>query len=492
MSGGVECESVAEAEDAFSARRAMCEEGGSLTILATALIDTGSRMDQVIFEEFKGTGNMELHLDRSLVEKRLYPAIHILQSGTRREDLLYHPEEWERVQVLRKAMAALPPIEAMEKLIENLQATKTNAELLLSGSAVIATDSQLAELLPQLQRFDRVAVDTEADSLHCYFEKLCLIQLSFDGKDYLIDPLAAIRSGAALQPRWRKGNRAARRGFRSAPAAPQLRFRRVREFFDTVIAARLLGIARVQPRRAGAAIFRRHLAERFAEGELGAASASSARWRNTPRTTRIICFRSRQKLEEQMRALGRMEWFRAIVSSARSSRPSFQRERDEDEAWRIAGSGTLPPPDRRDPARALALARSRSAARPIGHHFTFCKISAMLEAANSICRGRNAGFSAFVRAAAARISGCGASRARVAGIGLAATAAARSVARARPGFDKKVEELRRRRDHHAKELAIEPAFIAPAQRAGGNRGRSEPERNPSCSVATRVARVVIR
>ena len=132
MSGGVEAKALLKPKKFFGAAR-NCEEGGSLTILATALIDTGSKMDQVIFEEFKGTGNMELHLDRALVEKRLYPAIHCLQSGTRREDLLYHPEEWARVQVLRKAMAALPPIEAMEKLIENLQATKTNAELLLSG-----------------------------------------------------------------------------------------------------------------------------------------------------------------------------------------------------------------------------------------------------------------------------------------------------------------------------------------------------------------------
>jgi len=132
MSGGVEAKALLKPKRFFGAAR-NCEEGGSLTILATALVDTGSKMDQVIFEEFKGTGNMELHLDRSLVEKRLYPAIHCLQSGTRREDLLYHPEEWERVKVLRKAMAALPPIEAMEKLIENLQATKTNAELLLSG-----------------------------------------------------------------------------------------------------------------------------------------------------------------------------------------------------------------------------------------------------------------------------------------------------------------------------------------------------------------------
>jgi transcription termination factor Rho len=132
MSGGVDAKALLKPKKFFGAAR-NCEEGGSLTILATCLVDTGSKMDQVIFEEFKGTGNMELHLDRSLVEKRLYPAIHCLQSGTRREELLYHPEEWERVQVLRKAMAALPPIEAMEKLIENLQATKTNAELLLSG-----------------------------------------------------------------------------------------------------------------------------------------------------------------------------------------------------------------------------------------------------------------------------------------------------------------------------------------------------------------------
>ncbi len=132
MSGGVDAKALLKPKKFFGAAR-NCEEGGSLTILATVLVDTGSKMDQVIFEEFKGTGNMELHLDRSLSEKRLYPAIHSLQSGTRREDLLYHPEEWERVKVLRKAMAALPPIEAMEKLIDNLQATKTNAELLLSG-----------------------------------------------------------------------------------------------------------------------------------------------------------------------------------------------------------------------------------------------------------------------------------------------------------------------------------------------------------------------
>ena len=132
MSGGVDAKALLKPKRFFGSARNV-EEGGSLTILATALIDTGSKMDQVIFEEFKGTGNMELHLDRSLVEKRLYPAIHVQQSATRREELLYHPDEWERVKILRKAMAQLPPIEAMEQLIGNLQATKSNAELLLAG-----------------------------------------------------------------------------------------------------------------------------------------------------------------------------------------------------------------------------------------------------------------------------------------------------------------------------------------------------------------------
>jgi transcription termination factor Rho len=132
MSGGVEAKALIKPKKFFgSARNA--EEGGSLTVLATALTETGSRMDELIFEEFKGTGNMELHLDRGLQEKRLYPAIHPLLSATRRDELLYHPDEWERVLMLRKTMAALPPLEAMEKLIDNLNATKTNAELLLSG-----------------------------------------------------------------------------------------------------------------------------------------------------------------------------------------------------------------------------------------------------------------------------------------------------------------------------------------------------------------------
>jgi transcription termination factor Rho len=132
MSGGVEAKALIKPKKFFGSARNV-EEGGSLTVLATALTETGSRMDELIFEEFKGTGNMELHLDRALQEKRLYPAIHPMLSATRREELLYHPDEWERVLMLRKTMAALPPLEAMEKLIDNLHVTKTNAELLLSG-----------------------------------------------------------------------------------------------------------------------------------------------------------------------------------------------------------------------------------------------------------------------------------------------------------------------------------------------------------------------
>jgi transcription termination factor Rho len=132
MSGGVESKALAKPKKFFSSARNV-EEGGSLTIIGTALIETESRMDQVIFEEFKGTGNMELHLDRSLSEQRIYPAIHILNSGTRREELLYHPAEFERITLLRRELAGMPSVEAMEVLLANLKATRTNAELLLTG-----------------------------------------------------------------------------------------------------------------------------------------------------------------------------------------------------------------------------------------------------------------------------------------------------------------------------------------------------------------------
>ena len=131
LSGGVDANALHKPKRFFGAARKI-EEGGSLTILATALIDTGSRMDEVIFEEFKGTGNMELHLDRRLVDKRMYPAINIEKSGTRREELLLHPDELERVWTLRRVLNDVPPVEAMELLIGKVKKTGNNIEFLMS------------------------------------------------------------------------------------------------------------------------------------------------------------------------------------------------------------------------------------------------------------------------------------------------------------------------------------------------------------------------
>jgi transcription termination factor Rho len=131
-SGGISPKAITETRKFFGAARNL-EEGGSLTILATCLIETESRMDDVIFEELKGTGNMEVRLDRELAEQRIYPAIHIPQSGTRNDDRLYHPDELRRVQEIRRHLASLPIGEAIETLLRNLARTKTNTELLLQG-----------------------------------------------------------------------------------------------------------------------------------------------------------------------------------------------------------------------------------------------------------------------------------------------------------------------------------------------------------------------
>lgn len=131
LSGGIEANALRHPKRFFGAARNI-EEGGSLTILATALIDTGSRMDDVIFEEFKGTGNLEIHLDRRLVEKRVFPAIDILRSGTRKEELLTPPEDLNRIFVLRRILSQLSPVEAMELLLEKLSKTRSNAEFLAS------------------------------------------------------------------------------------------------------------------------------------------------------------------------------------------------------------------------------------------------------------------------------------------------------------------------------------------------------------------------
>ena len=133
LSGGVDSNALQRPKRFFGAARNI-EEGGSLTIIATALVDTGSRMDDVIFEEFKGTGNMEIHLDRKLIEKRVFPAIDINKSGTRKEELLMPADELNRVYILRRVLSPLSPVETMELLLDKLGKTRTNGEFLASMS----------------------------------------------------------------------------------------------------------------------------------------------------------------------------------------------------------------------------------------------------------------------------------------------------------------------------------------------------------------------
>jgi len=133
LSGGLDSNALHKPKRFFGAARNI-EEGGSLTIIATALIDTGSRMDEVIFEEFKGTGNMEIHLDRKLTDRRVFPSIDINRSGTRKEELLIDEADLNRIWILRKLLAPLTPVDSMEFLLEKIKATKDNKEFLASMS----------------------------------------------------------------------------------------------------------------------------------------------------------------------------------------------------------------------------------------------------------------------------------------------------------------------------------------------------------------------
>ena len=127
LTGGVDANALQKPKRFFGAARNI-EEGGSLTIIATALIDTGSRMDEVIFEEFKGTGNCEIHLDRRLYEKRVFPSIQLSRSGTRREELLLQPEILQKTRILRQFLYNMDEIEAMEMVLKQMRATKNNNE----------------------------------------------------------------------------------------------------------------------------------------------------------------------------------------------------------------------------------------------------------------------------------------------------------------------------------------------------------------------------
>jgi transcription termination factor Rho len=127
LTGGVDANALQRPKRFFGAARNI-EEGGSLTIIATALVDTGSKMDEVIYEEFKGTGNLEIHLDRRISEKRVFPAININRSGTRKEELLTSPEELQKIWVLRKVLHPMDELAAIEFLMNKLQDTKTNIQ----------------------------------------------------------------------------------------------------------------------------------------------------------------------------------------------------------------------------------------------------------------------------------------------------------------------------------------------------------------------------
>ena len=131
MSGGIDSRAFQMPRAFFGAARKL-EEGGSLTIIGTVLVETGSRMDDIIFEEFKGTGNMELHLTRELADRRIFPSIDILKSGTRREELLFTEDELKKIHLLRRALSGTKPVQAMEAMIERLRLTATNAEFLKS------------------------------------------------------------------------------------------------------------------------------------------------------------------------------------------------------------------------------------------------------------------------------------------------------------------------------------------------------------------------
>jgi transcription termination factor Rho len=131
MSGGIDSRAFQMPRAFFGAARKL-EEGGSLTIIGTVLVETGSRMDDIIFEEFKGTGNMELHLTRELADRRIFPAIDILRSGTRHEELLFTEDELKKIHLLRRALSGTKPVQAMEAMLERLRLTATNAEFLKS------------------------------------------------------------------------------------------------------------------------------------------------------------------------------------------------------------------------------------------------------------------------------------------------------------------------------------------------------------------------
>ncbi|MEO8438949.1 MAG: HRDC domain-containing protein [Spartobacteria bacterium] len=341
---------------------------------------------------------------------------------------------------------------------------------------MITSDSQLEEILPRLRHYARVAVDTEADSLHCYFEKLCLIQLTFDGEDILVDPLAPLD----LQPLC---TALAEREIVLQGMDFDLRLLRrcfelpVREVFDTVIAARMLGLREFSL----AALVQQYFGVTLVKG------SQKANWARRPLPSAMETYAKNdthyllplaEKMEEQMRTLGRMDWFRQSCQRA-LDQTLVSRERNPDDSWRITGSGTLPP-QTGAVLRAIWNWRDHEAQQADRPSFHILQNSAMIEAAKLFVAGETPEFRHL-------------SERRRRGFLTAAREALdlpesgwpqrppRGIRTRTPGFDKKVEAMRQRRDHHAKELAIDPAFIAPRSALEGI--AADPSRSEMLLVA---------
>jgi ribonuclease D len=320
---------------------------------------------------------------------------------------------------------------------------------------VIETDSQLAEVLPRVRAVDRVAVDTEADSLHCYFEKLCLIQLTVEEQDYLIDPLAPLDLQPLCAALAEKEIVLQGMDFDLRLLRRTLGFS-ASKVFDTVIASRLLGLREFSL----AALVQQYFSVTLAKG------SQKANWARRPlppvmkeyaRNDTHYLLPLAAKMEAALDERGRMEWFRQSCQRA-LDQAAVRRERDPDQAWRIAGSGTLP-------ARTNALLRAlwnwrdREAQRADRPAFHILQNSTLLDAAARFAAGETPDYRHF------------SARRRQGFLEAAQEALALPENQwpARPprlhkprtrALDKRVEELKRRRDQHAAALELEPSFIA--------------------------------
>jgi ribonuclease D len=322
---------------------------------------------------------------------------------------------------------------------------------------VITNDSQLAAILPQMAHVDRIAVDTEADSLHCYFEKLCLVQLSFDGRDYLVDPLAGFDLAPLANVLADKEVVLQGMDFDLRLLKRSIDFTAAR-VFDTVIAARLLGIREFSL----AALVERYFGVTLRKG------SQKANWAQRPLPREMAEYAINDthyllplanQLEEELQAKGRYEWFKQSCERA-LAQSSVERVRDEDDAWRISGAGTLPP---RAAAilRALWHWRDREAQAADRPSFHILQNHLLLQAAQDFHAGHTPDFKhltprrrrGFLEAAERALSLPEAEwpkRPRR-GIGVRPTQEAERAA----------ENLRRRRDVAAEELGLDPSFIAP-------------------------------